>query len=275
MRRARRGPPGRSGARTSVSGSGERSARTTARTATRGTTSITTSPDPGPTGGARTALAGSPMTSSVSALPSPSGTKRHPILKERAFGLTNSEGNHGEDVKDYYFYLDSTPTHLYMKYLYKYPQREFPYRDLVETNRGWTREELEYLELLDTGDFRGRPVLRRLPRYAKAGPDDILIRVSVHNRGKEPALAVAAASDAVVPEHVVVGRRGREAGPLREGRGDRGPPSRVGRLHPLMRRFPGTPVHGERAERPEAVGPAKPDAVRKGCVPPVRHLRGL
>jgi len=78
--------------------------------------------------------------------------ERDPILKERLFGLTNSEGNHGEDVKEYYFYLDSTPTHSYMKYLYKYPQCEFPYRDLVETNRSRTREEFEY-ELLDTGVF--------------------------------------------------------------------------------------------------------------------------
>ena len=77
---------------------------------------------------------------------------RDAILKERLFGLTNSEGNHGEDVKEYYFYIDSTPTHSYMKYLYKYPQREFPYRDLIETNRMRSREELEY-ELLDTGAF--------------------------------------------------------------------------------------------------------------------------
>src|SRR5262245_33129955 len=74
---------------------------------------------------------------------------RDPILKERMFGLTNAEGNHGEDVKEYYFYVDNTPTHSYMKYLYKYPQREFPYRDLVETNRRRSRTELEY-ELLDT-----------------------------------------------------------------------------------------------------------------------------
>src|SRR5258706_14368548 len=77
---------------------------------------------------------------------------RDPILKERIFGLTGNEGNHGEDVKEYYFYVDSTPTHSYMKYLYKYPQREFPYRDLIDTNRGRTREDFEY-ELLDTGIF--------------------------------------------------------------------------------------------------------------------------
>ena len=162
--------------------------------------------------------------------------ERDPILKERAFGLTNSEGNHGEDVKEYYFYVDSTPTHSYMKYLYKYPQREFPYRDLLETNRRRTREELEY-ELLDTGIFDDDRYFDVFLEYAKAGPDDILIRVSVHNRGQGGGPA-AAASDAVVPEHLVVGRRGRQAGPPREGRGDRGLPSRAGRVHALLRRRP-------------------------------------
>ena len=112
--------------------------------------------------------------------------ERDPILKERAFGLTNSEGNHGEDVKEYYFYLDSTPTHSYMKYLYKYPQREFPYRDLVETNRKRTRDELEY-ELVDTGIFDDDRYFDVFLEYAKEGPEDILIRVSVENRGKEAA----------------------------------------------------------------------------------------
>ena len=112
--------------------------------------------------------------------------ERDPILKERAFGLTNSEGNHGEDVKEYYFYVDSTPTHSYMKYLYKYPQREFPYRDLVETNRRRSKEELEY-ELLDTGVFADDRYFDVFLEYAKEGPEDLLIRVSVHNRGKEAA----------------------------------------------------------------------------------------
>jgi len=112
--------------------------------------------------------------------------ERDPILKERAFGLTNSEGNHGEDVKEYYFYVDSTPTHSYMKYLYKYPQREFPYRDLVETNRRRSKEELEY-ELLDTGIFDEDRYFDVFLEYAKEGPEDILIKVSVHNRGKEAA----------------------------------------------------------------------------------------
>src|ERR1700754_2433360 len=78
--------------------------------------------------------------------------EQDPIIKERLFGLTNAEGNHGEDVKEYYFYVDNTPTHSYMKYLYKYPQREFPYRDLVDTNGRRSREQFEY-ELLDTGIF--------------------------------------------------------------------------------------------------------------------------
>jgi hypothetical protein len=112
--------------------------------------------------------------------------ERDPILKERLFGLTNSEGNHGEDAKEYYFYIDSTPTHSYMKYLYKYPQREFPYRDLVETNRRRTREELEY-ELLDTGVFDDDRYFDVFVEYAKAGPEDILICVTAHNRGPETA----------------------------------------------------------------------------------------
>src|SRR5512133_1624472 len=112
--------------------------------------------------------------------------ERDPILKERIFGLTNSEGNHGEDVKEYYFYLDSTPTHSYMKYLYKYPQQEFPYRDLVEKNRSRSREEFEY-ELLDTGVFDTDRYFDVFVEYAKADPDDMLVRITVHNRGPEMA----------------------------------------------------------------------------------------
>jgi hypothetical protein len=111
---------------------------------------------------------------------------RDPILKERLFGLTNGEGNHGEDVKEYYFYLDSTPTHSYMKYLYKYPQQEFPYRDLVEKNRSRSREELEY-ELLDTGVFDADRYFDVFVEYAKADPEDVLIRITIHNRGSETA----------------------------------------------------------------------------------------
>ncbi|WLD10100.1 MGH1-like glycoside hydrolase domain-containing protein [Planctellipticum variicoloris] len=109
-----------------------------------------------------------------------------PILKERLFGLTNSEGNHGEDVKEYYFYLDSTPTHSYMKYLYKYPQREYPYADLIETSRTRGREEMEY-ELIDTGVFAEDRYFDVFVEYAKASPEDVLIQISVWNRGPEPA----------------------------------------------------------------------------------------
>src|SRR6201990_2459827 len=111
---------------------------------------------------------------------------RDPILKERLFGLTNSESNHGEDVKEYYFYIDSTPTHSYMKYLYKYPQAEYPYRDLLETNRKRSRGELEY-ELLDTGVFNEDRYFDVFVEYAKESPEDILIQISVENSGPEPA----------------------------------------------------------------------------------------
>ncbi len=111
---------------------------------------------------------------------------RDPILKERLFGLTNSEGNHGEDVKEYYFYLDSTPAHSYMKYLYKYPQKEFPHLDLVETKGRRSREEFEY-ELLDTGIFDGDRYFDVFVEYAKADPEDLLIKISLHNRGPETA----------------------------------------------------------------------------------------
>jgi hypothetical protein len=109
-----------------------------------------------------------------------------PIIKERLFGLTNSEGNHGEDVKEYYFYLDSTPTHSYMKYLYKYPQAIFPYDDLVKTNGQRSRDELEY-ELLDTGIFNDDRYFDVFLEYAKADSEDILIKISVSNRGSEAA----------------------------------------------------------------------------------------
>lgn len=108
------------------------------------------------------------------------------ILKERMFGLTNAEGNHGEDVKDYYFYLDSTPTHSYMKYLYKYPHAAFPYDDLVEKNRNKSRSDYEY-ELLDTGIFDQNQYFDVFVEYAKAAPDDILVRITVCNRGPESA----------------------------------------------------------------------------------------
>jgi hypothetical protein len=111
---------------------------------------------------------------------------KDPILKERMFGLTNSEANHGEDVKEYYFYLDSTPTHSYMKYLYKYPQAAFPYSDLIETNKRRSRNDMEY-ELLDTGVFNDNRYFDVLVEYAKQSPEDLLIQISVSNRGPGPA----------------------------------------------------------------------------------------
>jgi hypothetical protein len=111
---------------------------------------------------------------------------RDPILKERLFGLTNREGNHGEDVKEYYFYLDNTPTHSYMKYLYKYPQAAFPYEDLVRTNGLRGRHDMEY-ELLDTGTFDSDRYFDVFVEYAKYAPEDILIQISVCNRSRELA----------------------------------------------------------------------------------------
>jgi hypothetical protein len=111
---------------------------------------------------------------------------KDPILKERLFGLTNSEANHGEDVKEYYFYLDSTPTHSYMKYLYKYPQAAYPYDNLVATNRGLSRQDLEY-ELIDTGVFDENRYFDVFVEYAKASAEDILVQVTVCNRGPEAA----------------------------------------------------------------------------------------
>src|SRR5579863_1528209 len=109
-----------------------------------------------------------------------------PILKERLFGLTNGEGNHGEDVKEYYFYLDNTPTHSYMKYLYKYPQAKFPYNSLISINKQRNRTDPEY-ELLDTGVFDGDRYFDVFVEYAKQTPEDIHIQITFCNRGPEPA----------------------------------------------------------------------------------------
>ena len=111
---------------------------------------------------------------------------RDPILKERLFGLTNSEGNHGEDVKEYYFYLDSTPTHSYLKYLYKYPHAAYPYDELVRSNRERGRKDFEY-ELIDTGIFDDNRYFDVFVEYAKETPEDILVQISIHNRGPETA----------------------------------------------------------------------------------------
>src|SRR4051794_16070174 len=107
---------------------------------------------------------------------------RDPILKERLFGLTGPEGNHGEDVKECYYYLDSTPTHSYMRALYKYPQREYPYTQLMEENRRRGKLDPEF-ELEDTGVFDENRYFDVQVEYAKASPDDILVRITVGNRG--------------------------------------------------------------------------------------------
>ncbi|WP_022953028.1 MGH1-like glycoside hydrolase domain-containing protein [Leucothrix mucor] len=109
-----------------------------------------------------------------------------PYLKERLYGLTGPQGNHGEDCKELYYYLDSTPTHSYMKHLYKYPQQAYPYQDLLETNQQRNRQELEY-EILDTGVFDDNRYFDVFTEYAKADEEDILVKITVHNRGPEAA----------------------------------------------------------------------------------------
>ncbi|MEM9363371.1 MAG: glucosidase [Bacteroidota bacterium] len=111
---------------------------------------------------------------------------KDPILKERIFGLTGPEGNHGEDCKELYYYLDSTPTHSYMKHLYKYPQNEYPYGDLAHTNANRGKQELEY-EVLDTGAFNDNKYFDVFTEYAKADEEDILVKITVYNRAKEAA----------------------------------------------------------------------------------------
>ena len=111
---------------------------------------------------------------------------RDPIIKERLFGLTGSEGNHGEDVKEHYYYLDSTPTHSYMKFLYKYPQAEYPYRQLIDENRRRSKAELEF-DLIDTGIFDDDRYFDCFVEYAKADVEDILIKITIANRGPDPA----------------------------------------------------------------------------------------
>jgi hypothetical protein len=145
-----------------------------------------TRPVRGPTGGAKTASPAFPMTASMSALRWRLWNGNDPILKERLFGLSNGEGNHGEDVKEYYFYLDSTPTHSYMKYLYKYPQKAYPYDDLVATNRNRGRHNRN-MSCWTPGVFDQDRYFDVFVEYAKASPEDMLIRITVHNRGPEPA----------------------------------------------------------------------------------------
>ena len=134
---------------------------------------------------------------------------RDPILKERAFGLTGPQGNHGEDVKEYWWYLDAVPSHAWNRWRYHYPQGPFPYQDLIDTNARRSRYEPEY-ELLDTGAFDGDRYWITEVHYAKAGPDDLLMAIQVTNAGPEAETAPRAAHR-LVPQHLVLGRRGDRA----------------------------------------------------------------
>ena len=192
---------------------------------------------------------------------------KDPILKERLFGLTNSESNHGEDVKEYYFYLDSTPTHSYMKYLYKYPQAAFPYGNLVETSRGRSRQEFEY-ELLDTGVFDQDRYFDVFVEYAKESPEDILIQITVHNRGPEAGRA-ARLADALVPQPVVLARRHRSARVCNRSRQSgwsvvKAVDPKLGERLPLLRRGCAAAVHRERNQHPAHLRRAQPQPVCQG-----------
>ena len=198
-------------------------------------------PAAAPIAGARTASPASATTSSASACRWRSGTAHDPILKERLFGLTNGEGNHGEDVKELYYYLDATPTHSYLKMLYKYPQRAFPYARLVEENRRRGRDQPEF-ELLDTGIFDDDRYFDVFVEYAKAGPEDVLMRVTVHNRGPEEA-AIHLLAAGLVPQHLVLESRFAQAALAVTGpRTLEARHARAGAIHPVRGGRPGAPV---------------------------------
>ncbi len=192
------------------------------------------------------------------------------------FGLTGNEGNHGEDVKEYYFYLDNVPTHAYMKYLYKYPQRAYPYADLVDENRRRTRLDPEY-ELLDTGIFEDDRYFDVVVEYAKAGPSDILIRISAANRGLYPAPLHLLPTlwfkndwswtgDTAKPRIVV--ERDDDAMLVLATAHRTLPPYRLYCDAPR-----GGAVHRERDQLPAPVRHAEPGAVREGRVPRARDRR--
>ncbi len=192
---------------------------------------------------------------------------KDPILKERLFGLTNSESNHGEDVKEYYFYLDSTPTHSYMKYLYKYPQAAYPYDSLVNTSRGRSRNEFEY-ELLDTGVFDQDRYFDVFVEYAKESPEDILIQISIHNRGPE------AAELHVLPTlwfrnqwswHSGSSRPSlREVSTVSVTRSRRGRRSQIGSTLPLFRGGRATALYRKRNEHPAHFWRRQSQPIRQG-----------
>jgi len=176
---------------------------------------------------------------------------RDRILKERLFGLAGNEGNHAEDVKEYYFYLDATPTHSYMKFLYKYPQQEFPYRSLVDENGRRTRNDPEF-ELIDSGVFDEDSYFDVFVEYAKVTHEDILIRIKAYNRGPE-------AEDL----HVLPTVWFRNTWSW--GRDDRRPA-----LVALRRRSEAA-LHGEREQSPTAVEYRESLPLRQGRLPPLPH----
>ena len=181
-------PTGNVGGRTSPTAPGGPSARTTARTGTPGATSRTTTPGAAPIAGMRTAWPGSATVARSSAWRWPSGTAATRSSRSASSAWPTREGNHGEDVKEYYFHLDGTPTHSYMRMLYKYPQAEYPYARLVEEagRRGREAGEFELFDALHDDLHAGR-YFDVFVEYAKAGPEDLLCRVTAVNRGPDPA----------------------------------------------------------------------------------------
>ena len=209
------------------------------------------------------------------------GTAHDPYLKERAFGLSGPEGNHGEDAKDYWFYLDNLPSHAYMRALYKYPQRAFPYEQLRAENARRGRDDPEF-ELLDTGAFdedRYFDVTRRIrQRLADA---TFSIRITVANRGPD-AGDDRPVPDALVPQHLVVGAT-RLPSVARRRSPRTTAPSQIladhetlGRYHLTCDGRAGAAVHGERDERPSDCSARRiASAIRQGRVPRVRRATAV
>ena len=272
LRDADAGCRGASWAPTSASASGARSARTTATTATPGRTSPTTRPARGPTAGARTAWPGISDDKQRLCFALALWNEQDPILKERLFGLTNAEGNHGEDVKEYYFYVDNLPTHSYQRWLYKYPQAAFPYDDLVADQPPPVAPR-DGVRAARHGRLRRRPLLRRRGRVRQGRARRHPVP---HHRAQPRARGRAdpPAADAVVPQHVVVaarttrrpslrGRRRRPAPVVRADHHELGtlvPPRRAGDAELLF-------CENE-TQRGAAVGRRRPAAVPEG-----RHQR--
>ena len=205
---------------------------------------------------------------------------KDPYLKERMFGVSGHEGNHGEDVKEYYFYLDNTPTHSYMKYVYKYPHAEYPYEHLVQENQRRSRHDPEF-ELVDTGIFHEDRYFDIVIEYAKHEPEDLLIRVNITNRGSGSG-ADPRVADAVVSQHLGLGTRS-AAAEYRRGGGYQGPREshaddgrealRAGRVHSVRSGGGRAAVHRKRNQLPASVQRAGADAVCEGCVSRIRRAR--